>query len=297
MRITREHDFIDDLIIGVDNMLLLHPDLIEEELSKLEKYCPIYIHENNGKMSNILIPNKSIESGRYTDELKYYIPTKTDVYMPIGGVDGRYYLQTYGTYIDEKTDFTRDIGYSIVDKKTNRVVYEGEKLRFLDRNLAILDKLYITKNTVFFHEDESIYFFETGYFILKIEKNEGCRRNILALYDAEGELVGTDYSKLTYDDMTKIAMNAPNLPDITLPKNINLFEQMIISSLKDKKEFKDCDANNLIDIVNYLKSKNLEIAIDLNSLTVYKVNYQRYFDHLAPQKRNATGPKLELKNK
>ena len=294
MRLTREYDFMERSFSGVDNMLLLHPDLIEEELSKIEKYCPIYIHENNGEMSNILIPNKSIESDRYTDELKYYIPTKTDVYMPIGGVDGRYYLKTYGTYIDD--DFTRDIGYSIVDKITNRVVYEGEKLRFLDRNLAILDKFYITKNTVFVHEDESIYFFETGYFILRIEKNEGCRRNILALYDAEGELVGTDYSKLTYDDMTKIAMNAPNLPDITLPKNINLFEQMIISSLKDKKEFKDCDANNLIDIVNYLKSKNLEIAIDLESLTVYRVNYKDYFDYLAPQKRNdATGSKLVLK--
>lgn len=294
MRLTREYDFMERSFSGVDNMLLLHPDLIEEELSKIEKYCPIYIHENNGEMSNILIPNKSIESDRYTGELKYYIPTKTDVYMPIGGVDGRYYLKTYGTYIDD--DFTRDIGYSIVDKKTNKVVYEGKKLRFLDRNLAILDKFYITKNTVFVHEDESIYFFETGYFILRIEKNEGCRRNILALYDAEGELVGTDYSKLTYDDMTKIVMNAPNLPDITLPKNINLFEQMIISSLKDKKEFKDCDANNLIDIVNYLKSKNLEIAIDLESLTVYRVNYKDYFDYLAPQKRNdATGSKLVLK--
>ena len=60
MRITREHEFIDDLIRGVDNMLLLKQDLIEEELSKIEKYCPIYIHENNGEMSNILNPNKSI---------------------------------------------------------------------------------------------------------------------------------------------------------------------------------------------------------------------------------------------
>lgn len=296
MRIIKDYDVIKNRNNDTDSILLLHPDLIEEELSKIERCCPIYVYENNGIISNVLIPNKPIESLIYTEELKYYIPT--GVYMPIGGSDGKYFVETYGTYIDRKSNITREAGYRIVDKKTSKVVYEGERLSYLGRSLAILDNFYITKNTIFDHKDMSVIFPETGYIILSIKKDKDYYKNIFALYDAEGNFVSTDYSELTYDDMTKIAMNAPKLQDITLPKNISLFEQMIITSLKDKKEFIDCDANTLIDIVNYIKSKNLEIAIDLDSLAVYKVDYQRYFNFLAHCKENGpTGAKLVLKNR
>lgn len=284
MRSISDYDIIKNRYNDVSNTLLLHPDLIEEELSKIESHCLIYTIDHNGTISNILVPNKSIDALHYTNELKYYIPL--GVYMPIGGIDGKYYIRTYGTYKDKKTNITCDKGYSIIDKRTGKEVYDGDKLSYLGRNVAILDNFFIIKNTIFDHKDSSIIFPETGYVILEIKKDKESYRNIYALYDSEGNLVSTNYSQITYNDMTKIAMNAPKLQDINLPKNTTLFEKMIISSLKDRKELLDCDATSLIDIVNYIWSKNLELAIDLDSLDVYKVDYQRYFDYLEQKSKN-----------
>lgn len=291
MRITENYDIIRNRHNIVDDILLLHPSLIEKELSKIEEHCPIYMIENNGIIHNILIPNKPIQEQHYTNELKYSIPE--DVIIPIGGIDGKYYIKTYGTYIDRKTKLTQDKGYSVIDKNSNRSVYEGDKLSYLGRNVAIIDNLYITKNNIIFHKDYSMIFYETGYMILGIKTDEErVSHNMYALYDPEGNFICTNHSDFTYDKMTEIASNAQILPSIDLPKNTTLFEQMIISSLKDRKELIGSDANNLIDIVNYLQSKNIEIAIDLKSLGVYKVNYKKYFNYLELFKEiDNTGPK------
>lgn len=61
---------------------------------------------------------------------------------------------------------------------------------------------------------------------------------------------------------------------------------MIIESLKDRKELQGCDADNLIDIVNFLHAHNIDIAIDLDSLAVYKVNYKRFLNKTGKQNNN-----------
>lgn len=54
---------------------------------------------------------------------------------------------------------------------------------------------------------------------------------------------------------------------------------MIALSLRDTlgEKLASCESDNLVDIANYLQENGSQVAVDLDSLCVYKVNYNKYF--------------------
>ncbi len=281
MRITENYDVLNERY-RTDDLLLLHSDLIEKELDKIEKKCPVKIIEKDGVKYNILIPNKGIENLRYTEKLKVAIPL--NMIMPICGLEGRYYLKKITpTHVDLRRGLTVDGMYEIVDKNTGVSLYCGSNLDCLNKIYASLDEFIITKNMIIPWNDRcKIY--SSGYLTLEFKNYSGGTASFKrATYDTDGNLVNVDYCD---GDAEEIAENAPEIDIPELPVNVELFEQMIIESLKDREELQGCDADNLIDIVNFLDANNIYLAIDLDSLAVYKVNYKKYFNKLGKQTEN-----------
>lgn len=274
----------------VDDLLLLHPSVIEDELKKIERKSPIRIVERDGLTQNIFIPNEPIQRDRYTGMMRYYLPQ--GMVMPVGGLDGKYYLRFLGTRIG-KYGFTEEIGYEVIDRNSDTVVFEGKELGYFGRNVTLVDRFYITKNTIGHYENSFSVFEETGYFMSKFSDSKNPIYPVYFLYDAEGNLVPTNYG--TYSEVADMALHAPKLPPIEYKSDANVFEQMIISSLKDRRGLEDCTADNLIDIVHYLHEQNWKLAMDLDSLEVYEVNYNRYFNHINKNSEKSQEKRLALK--
>lgn len=255
----------------VDNLLLLHPALIEKELEKLDVKSPFYIVGDDEENDVVFIPNKGIEKVLYTEELKYYIPR--GMMIPIGGMDGRFCIRSYGTYVDKEDGFTKDIGYRVEERSTGEYLMNCKSLNFLGTSLAIVDNFYITKNSIIHHVGEASVFSESGYFILG-NKIDDDSNTVYFLYDANGDFVTADIYR---DKLAKVAAAAPDVEKVSFPRNGKLFEKVIVNCLKDRKELEGCTADNLIDITTYLYEHNLELTVGLDTLAVFKANYARFF--------------------
>lgn len=66
----------------------------------------------------------------------------------------------------------------------------------------------------------------------------------------------------------------PNWPGNYIEGIKKALDKYDIVLVCDREELQCCDADNLIDIVNFLDANNIYLAIDLDSLAVYKVNYK-----------------------
>lgn len=273
-----------EIIHNIDDVLLLHPSLIEEELVKVEKRCPIYLAKINGVTQNVLIASdKNMEFAGKADRrnIKYDIPQ--NVLILVGGLEGKYYIKPNGIYYDEF--ITKDLGYKVIERNSGNVLLEGSKLNYLGRNIVQIDDFFINKNNIMYHNGTVIVFGKTGYFMEKIAiKNPGYYDHHYVMYDSDGIIAGyVNYSMCDdYDNLIEMALEAPKLPDIDLPKNSSLYEKMIIDMLKDtikyKYEFSDCQANTLIEMTQYLREKQLDLAVDIDSLEIFEVDYKKYFN-------------------
>lgn len=54
---------------------------------------------------------------------------------------------------------------------------------------------------------------------------------------------------------------------------------MIVLSLREAlgEKLASCESDNLADIAKYLQESGTQVAVDLDSLCVYRVNYDKYF--------------------
>ena len=252
----------------VDNLLLLHPDLIKEELKKLEDKSPFYIVGDCEESSSVFIPNEIIKDGFYCEEMKYYIPRK--VMIPIGGIDGRFCIRTYGTYVDQETGMTKEKGYYIADRSTGEVLVDCDRLKYLSRRVALVDDFYVTRNQILHHEGAaSIY--DNGCLALNVEREYN---TVYFLYDSNGDFITASYDKVMPSSTATFDFEAE---EISFPRNVELFEQAIIACLKDKKELQGCTVDNLVDMATYLQENGLEFVVNLDTLAVHRANYGRFF--------------------
>lgn len=252
----------------VDNLLLLHPDLIEKELEKLDVKSPFYIVGECEESTSVFIPNEIIKDGFYCEEMKYYIPRK--VMIPIGGMDGRFCIRTYGTYVDQESGMTKERGYFIVERSTGKVLVDCERLKYLSSHVALVDDFYVTKNQILHHKGAaSIY--DSGCLVLNVEKGDN---TVYFLYDSNGDFVTASYDKVMPPPATAFDFETE---EVSFPRNVKLFEQAIIACLKDKKELQRCTVDNLVDMATYLQENDLEFAVNLDTLAVHGANYGRFF--------------------
>ncbi len=293
--IHKEHDYLQERHFDTTDLLLLHPDLLETELAKLESHCPIGIIETEEGPENIFIPNCEVVRERFSFNMIKYLPE--DVVIPVAGLEGRYYIRAFQEYdhnLHKPTLFDAT-EYEIFDRRTNRqVVTEifGKSLEYLGRAHAIFDNFIVTKNAIMMKApDVSVCTSErSGCLITKAGKNRPA-----AIYDAEGNLLRVwPYINGLYEiEESQPTISAPKLPT---RKNIQKYMDMIVASLKDCSDLAACESTDLLGICEYLLDHNLELAIDLVDLNTYRVDYAKYFRKLAnePDKKHEIKPVDEI---
>ncbi|MBQ9834018.1 MAG: hypothetical protein IJO33_02365 [Bacilli bacterium] len=272
----------------INHMLLLHPLLIQDEMKKIARYSPFYVLEENGIKKDVLIFKSPMDTSEINEERKFYIPK--NIPMLIGGLKGQYYIES------------SECGYKIVEKSTGKVLVMGYNLKYLGKAAALLDDFIITKNTIMLDNGQVIVEEAADCLIITSKLPRGYYNYVV--YDSEGKCIlitGDGSSYYPKDAIDQAMENAPKINMPKLPKNVTLYEQMIINCLKDKEELKECKAENLFDIVGYLSQNNIEIVLDLKTLSVYKVDYDRFFNKTKSQAKQG-GLKLSrslsnLKNK
>lgn len=273
-----KRDVLEADVFKEEDLLLLNKHLIENELLKIEKKCPIRIAEINGKQENVLIVNKELEMGRYTSTLILYIPD--DVIIPVGGVDGKYYIKTLGKWLRNGLTDIRGFWLCKDDRILDEMYGSYKELMYgIGKSYACLGKYFITKNIILPMVDGITVYpkDDTGYFIIKeeYEKATGMAGFMYYVYDNNGTCVSVEHIR---NQALSITNEAPKLIHPELPKNTKIFESMIVNALKDIKEFQHCNKETLLDIVDYIESKGFELAINLDSLEVYDINYKKYFE-------------------
>lgn len=276
MRYIQKYDILNQYHSEKD-LLLLHPELIKDELKKLEKKCPIKITIINDEEKNILVVNKPIELHRYTYELVHYVPK--DIIVPIGGLNEKYHIRLKGSYLD-KDNYTQLKGLDLINASNGNVILESQGMKpplfYLSRNFAYLGDLIITKNTITYNKESEIYFFEnSGYYAIRCNNKNYFLNEPYLIYNNQDEVINAVYGE---NEIRYIDNNAPVLPYKDLSNNTIMFEQMILNSLRDKKELLASNSETIEELVDYIWKNGLELAIDLDSLGVYKVNYNKYFN-------------------
>lgn len=282
---------------NINQFLLLHPLLIWNEIKKISKYSPFYTLEENGIKKDILIFETPITTEVYESK-QFYIPENIPIL--IGGLEGSYYIESLGTYVDSR-GITKEKGYKIIEKNTGNIIKNGYTIKYLGKTFAMLDDLIIAKNTILYNSGRFMVDEATNCLVLIPENVSRKTTPYLAqdsymIYDWEGKCVSIKDAGLCAgyptDEIVKAMKNTPKFYMPKIQKNAYLYEKMIISCLEDLEELKGCKTNNLIDLVKYLEEHNLELALDLNSLKVYKVDYKKYFDRIKAKENSQDGSKL-----
>lgn len=276
MGFVRNYDIVKERWDQVDDILLLHPTVIEEEYAKIEKKSPFYMVDMDGKACSVFLPNKEMREMGYTSDMKNYIPE--DTLIPIGGVEGRFALKIIRDLRDKTfCSLGRVRGYIIIDRESGKDLIDfGQRLRYLGRSGAFVDNVLVTKRAIIPRGNGKTWLLENGYVVLDGVCNTKWNNHIYCLYDNEGNFVTTEFD---HNTAIKMAASASDLDAVSYPKDGALFGRMIVTSLRDAlgEKLALCESDNLVDIANYLQESDIQVAVDLDSLVVYKVNYDKYF--------------------
>lgn len=310
------HDYLERVKDNTEGLLLLHPSLLETELSKLEVCCPIGIVSDGDCEKNVFIPKQKIKNDKDNFGLMRYIPE--DVIFPIGGLEGRYYVRAFQEYdhsLHGAGNFeSRE--YEIYDRQTGKRVAHGLLgfgFEFFSPSHALFGNFMITKkNIMMVGPEDSVYSFDrSGCFIVEVPKmksgNLWKSQFRTALYNADGDFV------YGYTDCQSLLATEQNQPDMSNPsvppkKNTQKFIDMIIECLKDSggidpithKErllLEGCEASDLLSISEYLAEKGIGIAVDLKTMRVHKVDYEKYFGRLNRQQIKGTSHTIKPTHK
>lgn len=235
--------------------MFLAPSIIENELEKFNVQCPLFIGENspdkymlvttnpftlmNGNFETLDMPATPIAS---TTNGKYFLLTHNGKY----GV-----MDNNGTYVLPCTHhFSGFLDVIILEDASGKKVINQNGL------------IRKTKN-------EIIRTFSNGYFIEEIEGRE----KVFLLMNELGVCISTsnDLEELSTEARAFNSNQSANHND-----NIHLFEKLIIKRLKREiPELQDRPEDTIRDLAAYASSIGLNLFIDLRSLRVYKVKFEK----------------------
>lgn len=242
-----------------NNLLFLVPDIMDAEIDKIKDKCPIYKQVTPKGINHIFYNNYK----RVTDEhisMLYNLPQ--NVIIPIGEVASPYLL------------VRGENGFGIVNRSTNiMMLSKSHELKYFG-NYVLLSKEYHS-----YLVDSNGPKLLSGE-VVKIDMPNDCVctkdiKNNYYLCTNNGNFIARSDK---FWELYRIALkeNTAKKETINLPKDITMFEQMLIKKLKTIPELKERCENNLFDLIAYAYSIGLELVLDLDNLIIYRVSFEKY---------------------
>ena len=258
--IVIEGDLKDASASESKNLLFLIPSIMDTEIEKIKDICPIYRQVTEKGISYLFYDNIK----RFTDEylnILYNLPS--NIVIPIGTVTSPYIL------VREENEF------GIVNRYTNiMMISKSYELKYFGEYVLLQGDLH----TYLINENGPILL--SGE-IVKIDMPNECvctkdvKNNSYYLCTNTGNFIARSDK---FWELYRLALKENNVQkeQIDLPKDITMFEQMIIKNIKSIPKLHKLSINNLFDLAIYTYNNGMELVIDLNTLIPHQVTTQKY---------------------